>query len=91
MPTTRYLLLLSLIASSTLTGCGLCNRFIQPVAPIPEPLLAPCDPPAPPLDGRMSTISHSLIEAVSAYRACASSHDDLIYAVRNRQPAQKGN
>lgn len=81
----RSIIPLCLIAALTMTGCGLSSPSIRQTPAVPTPLLASCSPPSPPADGRLITISHSLIEAVSAYRDCAQGKDDLIQAVKARQ------
>ena len=81
--------LLCLIAAWMLTGCGLFKTFISQVPPVPTQLLQPCNPPSPPRDGHLITISGALIDAVSAYRECEASKADLVKAVKIRNEAGK--
>ncbi len=66
-------LAMCLTAAWMTTGCASsAPPMANPMPPIPAHLLTPCEPPVAPPDGRLTTLSHALIEAVTAWRLCAT-------------------
>lgn len=80
----RFLILLSAISMTA--GCQPSTVRYEPPPPIPAAKLQPCSPLGELTSGSHNVVELWAVQTVAAYQECSDAHDELIRAVKDRQP-----